>query len=62
VLEPVIERALTDAVEGDLAAAEVTPFLLRRLRDIKGERIVEANRALLRRNAALAAEIAQALD
>lgn len=61
VLEPVIERALSDAADRNLRAAEVTPFLLSRLREINGQRIVETNRALLRRNARVAARIAQAL-
>jgi pseudouridine-5'-phosphate glycosidase len=61
VLAPVIERALRDAAERDLAAAQVTPFLLRRLRELKGDQIVDANRALLRRNATVAARLAQAL-
>jgi pseudouridine-5'-phosphate glycosidase len=60
-LEPTIERALSDAADRDLRAAAVTPFLLERLREIEGERIVEANRALLRRNARVATRIANAL-
>ena len=60
VLAPVIGRALQDAADRDLRAADLTPFLLRRLREIKGEQIVAANRALLRRNATVAARIAQA--
>jgi len=61
-LEPTIERALTDAAHRELEAAAVTPFLLKRLRQIKGERIVETNRALLRRNARLATRIAHTLS
>jgi len=60
-LDPVIEQALADAAERSLRAAAVTPFLLRRLREMKGEQIVAANRALLRRNARVAARIAAAL-
>jgi pseudouridine-5'-phosphate glycosidase len=60
-LEPTIERALSDAADRDLRAAAVTPFLLERLREIEGERIVETNRALLRRNTRVATRIANAL-
>jgi pseudouridine-5'-phosphate glycosidase len=60
-LEPTIERALADAADRDLRAEAVTPFLLERLRQIEGNRIVEANRALLRRNARVATRIAHAL-
>lgn len=60
-LEPTIEQALRDAAEQNLRADAATPFLLKRLRTIEGDRIVEANRALLRRNARVAAQIAQAL-
>jgi pseudouridine-5'-phosphate glycosidase len=59
-LEPTLERALADAADRDLSAAAVTPFLLERLRQIEGDRIVEANRALLRRNARVATQIAHA--
>jgi pseudouridine-5'-phosphate glycosidase len=61
-LEPTIERALADAADRDLRADAVTPFLLERLRQIEGERIVEANRALLRRNARVATRIAHVLS
>jgi pseudouridine-5'-phosphate glycosidase len=61
-LEPTIERALSDAADRNLSASAVTPFLLTRLREIEGERIVEANRALLRRNARVATHLAHALS
>ena len=60
-LDPVIEEALADAAERSLRAAAVTPFLLRRLREMLGEQIVATNRALLRRNARVAARIAAAV-
>jgi pseudouridine-5'-phosphate glycosidase len=60
-LEPTIERALSDAARRELGASAVTPFLLERLRQIEGERIVEANRALLCRNARVATRIARTL-
>jgi pseudouridine-5'-phosphate glycosidase len=61
-LEPTIERALADAANRELSASAVTPFLLERLREIEGERIVEINRALLRRNARIATRLAHALS
>ena len=60
-LEPTIERALSDAADRDLSASAVTPFLLERLREIEGERIVETNRALLCRNARVATRLAHVL-
>lgn len=60
-LEPTIKRALTDAANRELSASAVTPFVLERLREIEGERIVETNRVLLRRNARVATRIAHAL-
>lgn len=59
-LAPVLEEALDEAARRDLRAEAVTPFLLRRLRALEGDRIVTANRALLRRNARVAARIAAA--
>ncbi|PQJ34114.1 pseudouridine-5-phosphate glycosidase [Salinibacter sp. 10B] len=61
LLEPVLERAVADAADRDLRAEAVTPFLLERLRQIKGERIVETNRALLHRNTRLATQVAHIL-
>ena len=61
-LDPAIERALTDAEERELQAAEVTPFLLKQLRDHLGPAVVEATAALLRRNATVAARIATAIE
>jgi pseudouridine-5'-phosphate glycosidase len=60
-LAPTIERALADAADQGLRADAVTPFLLERLRQIEGDRIVDANCALLRRNARVATRIAHAL-
>ena len=61
ILEPTLERAFMDAAEQNLRAAALTPFLLERLRQIQGDRIVEANCALLRRNTRIATRIAQAV-
>ncbi|MFZ1768180.1 MAG: pseudouridine-5'-phosphate glycosidase [Caldilinea sp.] len=44
-----------------MRSAEVTPFLLTRIAELTGERSLRANLALLRNNAAIAAEIAVAL-
>lgn len=60
-LAPLIDEALADADDQDLHSAAVTPFLLDRLREIEGNRIVATNRALLRRNAEVATHIARAL-
>jgi len=60
-LEPTIERALSDAADRNLSTSAVTPFLLERLREIEGERIVETNRALLCRNARVATRLAHVL-
>jgi pseudouridine-5'-phosphate glycosidase len=60
-LAPTIERALADAADRDLQAGAVTPFPLQRLRQIEGDRIIETNRALLRRNARVATRVGQAL-
>ena len=61
-LDPAIDQALSDAADQNLRAAEITPFLLRRLRDELGSAVVEANCALLRRNATVAARIATAIE
>ena len=60
-LAPTTERALADAADRDLQADAVTPFPLQRLRQIEGDRIVETNRAPLRRNARVATRVARAL-
>ena len=57
-LDPAIEKALADAANQNLQAAEITPFLLEQLRDHLGPAVVETNCALLRRNATVAARIA----
>ncbi len=60
-LAPAIERALRDAEAAGIEAAAVTPFLLDRLQTLAGDRVLAANRALLVRNASVAADIATAL-
>lgn len=61
-IEPAIAQAVAEADARGLRSAEVTPFLLTRLAELTGERSLRANLALLRNNAAVAAEIAVALQ
>ncbi len=61
-IEPQIERALADSEAAGLRSAEVTPFLLRRIAELTGDRSLRANLALLRNNARVAAAIAVALE
>ena len=61
-IEPQIEQALADSDAAGLRSAEVTPFLLRRIAELSGDRSLRANLALLRNNARVAAAIAVALD
>lgn len=60
-IEPAIAQAVKEAAMRGLRSAEVTPFLLTRIADLTGERSLNANLALLRNNARVAAEIAVAL-
>lgn len=61
VIVPVIEQALAEAAARGIAAKAVTPFLLQRIFELTGGRSLEANIALVRANARLAAAIARAL-
>jgi pseudouridine-5'-phosphate glycosidase len=61
-IEPMITQALREATEQGLRSAAITPFLLARLAELTGERSVRANIALLKHNAAVAAQIAVALQ
>ncbi len=60
-VEPVIAQAVEEADAQGLRSAEVTPFLLSRIAELTGEASLQANLALLRQNARVAAEIAVAL-
>lgn len=60
-LAPLIARAAEEAEAAGVAGKDVTPFLLSRLVELTGGASLEANVALIRSNAALAAEIACAL-
>lgn len=56
-----LARALQSATEADIIGKEVTPYLLARVAEYSAGSTVAANLALLRSNAALAAEIAVAM-
>ncbi|WP_417586275.1 pseudouridine-5'-phosphate glycosidase [Pararhodobacter oceanensis] len=58
---PVIEEALAAAAAQNISAKEVTPFLLARIFEQTEGRSLDANIALVRNNARLAAQIAAAL-
>jgi pseudouridylate synthase len=60
-IEPVIAQATNEAAERRLRSAEVTPFLLTRIAELTGTRSLQANLALLKNNARVAAEIAVAV-
>ena len=57
----IIEAALTEARARGIERKAVTPFLLARVNELSGGRSLAANIALVRNNAALAADIALAL-
>jgi pseudouridine-5'-phosphate glycosidase len=59
-VEPLIERALTEAHERGVSGQAVTPFVLSFLHEHSGGRTLAANRALIAQNAQLAAEVAVA--
>lgn len=58
VMEPVIERALSDAETHGIIGKSVTPYLLQRVYELTEGRSLTANIALVLNNAALAAQIA----
>ncbi len=60
-IEPAIEQAVAEAATRGLRSAEVTPFLLSRIAELTGARSLQANLALLKNNAAVAAQIAVAI-
>jgi pseudouridine-5'-phosphate glycosidase len=57
VLTPLIEKAIREAEA--ITAKEVTPFLLKTILDLTNGKSLVANKALVRNNARLAAEIAK---
>jgi pseudouridine-5'-phosphate glycosidase len=60
-INAIIERALADADRQGVSGKEVTPFLLARINELTGGRSLAANVALIRNNAAFAADLAVAL-
>ena len=60
-IEPFIAQALEAALEQEISAKEVTPFLLSRLFDLTHGRSLQANKALVLNNAGLGAKIAGAI-
>jgi pseudouridylate synthase len=61
IYEPALAGALAAAAERGVRGRAVTPFLLEQMRERTGGASVTANLALLRNNAAVAAELARAL-
>ena len=61
VLGPIIDQALAEADAQNINAKAVTPFLLGRIFELTEGRSLDANIALVRNNARLAAQIAIAL-
>jgi pseudouridine-5'-phosphate glycosidase len=60
-VEADIQQALREAAQQNVTGKETTPFLLQRLVEITGGDSLRANLALLKNNAAVAAQIAVAL-
>jgi len=60
-IAPAIDDGLAEATARGLRSAAVTPFLLRRLGELTGDRSLRTNLALLRQNARIAAQIATSL-
>ncbi len=62
VINGAIDRAVSEAEALGITGKEVTPFLLARVKELTGGDSLEANIALVEHNAALAAQIAVALE
>lgn len=60
-MEQFIQQALNEADESGISGKEVTPFLLRRIAETTGGESLQANIALIKNNAKLAAEIVKAM-
>ena len=60
-LEQWIEPAVTSASAAGIRGKALTPYLLDQVRKLGGERVLAANRALIVRNAQLAAQVALSL-
>ena len=61
-IAPVIEQAVVEVARQNISGKNVTPFLLARLAEVTGGRSLKANLALVKHNAAVAAEIAKAFS
>lgn len=60
-IDTIIEQALSDADRQAVTGKDVTPYLLARVNELTGGRSLTANVALIRNNAAFAADLAVAL-
>ena len=60
-MEQFIRQALKEADESGISGKEATPFLLKRIAETTGGESLQANIALIKNNAKLAAEIAKAM-
>lgn len=60
VINSAIKQALVEAENNNVKGKEVTPFLLAKIKELTGGESLEANIALVKNNAALAAQIAVA--
>jgi pseudouridine-5'-phosphate glycosidase len=60
-LDALTRRAIEAAQVGNIGGKSLTPFLLDQLRSLGGDRVLAANRALIVRNARVAAKIAVAV-
>jgi len=61
-IDGIIEQALGDAAARGVAGKDVTPYLLARINELTGGRSLIANVALIRNNAAFAADLSVALS
>jgi pseudouridine-5'-phosphate glycosidase len=61
-IHSIIEEALKEAEEKQIAGKAVTPFLLDKVKTLTGGKSLEANIALVKNNAVLAAKIAASLS
>ena len=60
-MESATQAALKEASAEGIAGHEVTPFLLRRIREITGGASLATNLALIKHNASIGAQIAAEL-
>jgi pseudouridine-5'-phosphate glycosidase len=60
-VEAAIAQALQEAEQRGVRGAEVTPFLLARIKELTGGKSLQANIALVKNNAAVGAQVAAQL-